>query len=173
MTTTPTRGPAPRSSGALSDPPAAQREPRILRSSHTLGWDGIRVRTFDAPADIDEWVVPPDPDPSLLLITQGGMLMESRPRHGPWQRFVLQQGDLLLRANRPCPYEVRWRGLAEPIRSVEIHLDRHLVASVAEEVTGRDPARLSLLSPTGFRDPLLSELVLALGRELEDEAPAE
>jgi hypothetical protein len=100
------------------------------------------VRTFDEPADIDDWVVPPDPDPSLLLITQGGMLMESRPRHGPWQRFVL-------------------------------HLDRHLVASVAEEVTGRDPARLSLLSPTGFRDPLLSELVLALGRELEDEAPAE
>jgi AraC family transcriptional regulator len=172
MTTTPTRGPAPPSSAALSDPTAAQRGPRLLRSSHSLGWDGILVRTFDEPADIEDWVVPPDPDPSLLLIIQGGMLMESRPHHGPWQRFVLQQGDLLLRANRPCPYEVRWRGLAEPIRSIEVHVDRHLVASVAEEVTGRDPARVSLLSPTGFRDPLLSQLTLALSRELNDAAPA-
>jgi AraC family transcriptional regulator len=161
---------APRGSG--TEPPVRAHWPRVLRSSQPIGWDGVVAWTFDEPTQLDDRILPPNTDPSLLLITKGGLVIESRPVGGPWSRYVVREGDLVLRPAREAASMVRWRGLSEEIRSVHIHLSRQIVASVAEKVLGRDPQRLRLVSRAGFQDPLLAQILFALDRELEEPAPA-
>jgi hypothetical protein len=61
-----------------------------------------------ADAPIESWIVPPDPNPSLLLITQGGMFMEDRPVGGSGCPSNVPEGDLLLRGGTSLVWEVRY-----------------------------------------------------------------
>jgi AraC family transcriptional regulator len=51
-------------------------------------------------------------------------------------------------------------------------LSKDLLTRTAEEVAGCDPARVLLVARSGFQDPLLRQIGLALWRELEQPAPA-
>jgi AraC family transcriptional regulator len=51
-------------------------------------------------------------------------------------------------------------------------LNKDLVSQTAEEMAGRDPTRLTLVGRSGFQDPLLTQIGLALWRELEQRTPA-
>jgi AraC family transcriptional regulator len=147
--------------------------PLLFRSSEESNWEGLVVRAFHEPGELEGWIDPAVPDTSLVLVTQGAMYMEQRLLNGPWRGQHIRQGDLFLKPGGSGPYELRWRSLSpEPLQTLHLHLNTHLLARTAEEVADRDSARLALIGHSGFQDPLLTQIGLALWRELEQDTPA-
>jgi AraC family transcriptional regulator len=147
--------------------------PLLFRSSEESNWEGLVVRAFHEPGELEGWIDPAVPDTSLVLVTQGAMYMEQRLLNGPWRGQHIRQGDLFLKPGGSGPYELRWRSLSpEPLQTLHLHLNTYLLARTAEEVADRDPARLALIGHSGFQDPLLTQIGLALWRELEQDTPA-
>ncbi len=147
--------------------------PLLFRTSEESNWEGLVVRAFHEPGELEGWIDPVAPDTSLVLVTQGAMYMEQRLLNGPWRGQHIRQGDLFLKPGGSGPYELRWRSLSpEPLQTLHLHLNAHLLACTAEEVADRDPARLALIGHSGFQDPLLTQIGLALWRELEQDTPA-
>ncbi len=147
--------------------------PLLFRTSEESNWEGLVVRAFHEPGELEGWIDPVAPDTSLVLVTQGAMYMEQRLLNGPWRGQHIRQGDLFLKPGGSGPYELRWRSLSpEPLQTLHLHLNTYLLARTAEEVADRDPARLALIGHSGFQDPLLTQIGLALWRELEQDTPA-
>ncbi len=156
---------------ASKDEPAI---PQLFRSSEgNEDWKGLVVSAFHEPLELENWLEPVAPDTELVMVTHGSMQMEQRLVNGPWLAQIIRQGDLFLKPGGVGPYELRWRSLSpEPLETLHLHLDNDLFVRTAEEVANRDPARLSLPGRSGFQDPLLTQIGLALWRELEQDAPA-
>jgi AraC family transcriptional regulator len=145
--------------------------PLLYLSSEQAGWEDLVVRAFHEPMEIEGWMRLATPNITLILFTGGTMRLEQRHMHGPWKARCIHQGDLILRPG--TPYEVRWKSLSSvPTQTLHVRLSRDLLARTAKEVAGCDPARLSLEERIGFQDPLLTQIGLALRRELEQPAPA-
>jgi AraC family transcriptional regulator len=145
--------------------------PLLYLSSEEAGWEELVVQAFHEPMELEGWIRPATPDIALILFTGGAMRLEQRHMNGPWKALYLHQGDLILRPG--TPYEVRWKSLSSvPTQTIHVRLSKDLLARTAEEVAGYDPACLSLEECTGFQDPLLTQIGLALWRELEQRSPA-
>ena len=146
--------------------------PLLFLSSEDAGWDSLLVRAYHEPAQLEGWISPAVPEVSLILLTSGQMLMEHLTSRGSWNGQALRQGDLMLRPGGSPIGEVRWRSLSpDPMQTLHIHLDSRLLGRTAEEVAERDPAHLTLYGRSGFQDPLLAQIGLALSRELEHPTP--
>jgi AraC family transcriptional regulator len=142
--------------------------PLLFLSSADVGWEDLQVQAYHEPAQLEGWVAPAVSDVSLILLTSGKMLMEILSTHGSWQGQPMHQGDLILRPGGGPINEVRWRSLsAEPMQTLHIHLSHELFSRTAAEITGSDPAHLTLYGRSNFQDPLLAQIGLALWRELE------
>jgi AraC-like DNA-binding protein/transcriptional regulator with XRE-family HTH domain len=155
---------------ALKDPPAS---PLLYLSSEEAGWEGLVAQAFHEPMELEGWMTTAMPDIALILFAGGAMRIEQRHANGPWKVFYLRQGDLILRPGVGTSYEMRWKGLSSvPTQTLHLRLSKDLLARTAEEVAGCDPAHLSVEEHSGFQDPLLTQIGLALWRELEQPAPA-
>ncbi len=155
---------------SLTDPPAA---PLLYLSSAEAGWEGLTAQAFHEPMELEGWMTTAMPDIALILFAGGAMRIEQRHAHGPWKVFYLRQGDLILRPGTGTSYEMRWKGLSSvPTQTLHLRLSKDLLARTAEEVAGCDPAHLSMVEHSGFQDPLLTQIGLALWRELGQPAPA-
>jgi len=162
--------PQPSLMSTLKDEPAS---PILFLSSEEAGWEGLAVRAYHEPMKFEGWIAPDAPDISLVLFTGGTMHMEQRNMNSSWRGLHMHQGDLFLRSGKRAPYELRWKGLSsEPTQTIHLHLSKDLISRTAEEMGGHDPARLALIECIGFQDPLLTQIGLALRRELEQSAPA-
>ncbi|GHO61166.1 AraC family transcriptional regulator [Ktedonobacter sp. SOSP1-52] len=140
-----------------------------ILSSWERGWDGVMVREYDHMPDQVEWVrIPTVPDIHLALVQQGAVYIESRDEHAPVEALHVQKGDLFLTPGGGVPYELHWHSLSsEPLQSLHVHLSADLFVRAAEQVTDADPTRLELSVLSGFQDPLLAQMALALQQELE------
>lgn len=157
----------------MSTPTNQLAVPLLYLSSEHAGWEGLLAQAFHEPMELEGWITTAQPDISLVLFAGGAMRLEQRRAHGPWKAHYLRQGDLILTPDGGPAAEVRWQGLtAEPTQTLHLHLSKDLLARTAEEVAGRDPARLALVGRSGFQDPLLTQIGFALWRELEQRAPA-
>lgn len=142
--------------------------PLLFLSSEDAGWDGLLVRAYHEPMELEGWIDPVVPEIALVLLTSGKMLMEHQRSNGSWQGLSMRQGDLTLKPGGSVISEVRWRSLsAEPMQTLHIHLNSDLFSRTAAEVADCDPADLMLYGRSGFQDPLLEQIGLALWRELE------
>lgn len=142
--------------------------PLLFLSSDEAGWEGLQVRAYHEPMELEGWVSPAIPEIVLILLTSGQMLIEQQRANGTWQGFPLRQSDLMLRPSGSTIREVRWRSLsAEPMQTLQIHLESGLFLRTAAEITESDPATLTLYGRSGFQDPLLTQVGLALQHELE------
>ncbi len=147
--------------------------PQLFLSSDGSGWEGLVVDAFHEPMEFEYGIEPATPSTSLVLVTRGTMHMEQRLLNGPWIAQHIRQGDLFLKPGGTGPYELRWSSLSpEPLQTLHLHLSQDLLARTAEEVADRDPAHLVLVGRSGFQDPLLTQIGLALWRELEQEGSA-
>lgn len=147
--------------------------PQLFLSSEEAGWESLQVRAYHEPEELEGWVSPVIPEIVLILMTSGQMLIEYQRANGIWQGFPLRQSELMLRPGGRENPEVRWRSLsADSMQTLQIHLDSNLFSRTAAEVTESDPASLILYERTGFQDPLLVQIGLALQRELEQPTPA-
>jgi AraC family transcriptional regulator len=147
--------------------------PKLLVSSEEAGWEEMTLYAYHEPAKIEGWTDPGTLDSSLVLITRGGVHLEERSINGPWKAQNLHQGDLLLKPGELRSSELRWQSLSrEPLHMLYLSLSHTLLARTAEEMANGDPARLTLVGRSGFQDPLLAQIGLALWQELEQPAPA-
>jgi AraC family transcriptional regulator len=164
-----------------TDAQAPQREalaielavPLLALSSAGAGWEGLVAQAFHEPRQMPGWTVPASPDLSLVLVKGGALHVEWRQAHGPWEQQDVQPGELILNWGTGPAYEFRWRSLsAIPTQTLRLHLSRDVVAGVAEQAGDLDLASLHLVPHVGFQDPLLTQIALALWRELQEPTPA-
>lgn len=158
---------------AMKELGEANAFPRLLASSEEAGWEGVEVRVFHEPSQLEEWNDPGSMDTSLALVARGSLHLEQRPVNGSWKQYVLAPGHLLLKPRENIPTEVRWRSLScEPLHLLFLTLSQQVVSQTAQELTDKDPSRLALVHCFGFQDPLLTQIGLALWRELDQDATA-
>ncbi len=147
--------------------------PLLFLSSEGAGWEGLMAQAFHEPMELEGWMTPAMPDISLVLFIGGAMRLESRHANGPWEALYLRQGDLILRPGAGQSYEVRWKAISSvPTQTLHLRLSNDLLARTAEELADRDPTRLALVERSGFQDSLLTQIGLALWRELEQPTAA-
>lgn len=155
------------------DFPNKPASPGLSLYSVEAGLDGLSVMVFQEPGELESLSLPASPDIILGLYTGGAMYVERREAHGPWEGGAMRHGDLLLSWGGGAPYEARLRNLSTfPTQVLNIHLSREMVTRVAQQVAGVDLASLELVELAGFRDPLLTQVALALWREQEQPVPA-
>jgi AraC family transcriptional regulator len=143
--------------------------PTVFRSSEGRDWGGLVVQATDEPLNLEDWLDPVMPDTSLVLVLRGAMYMGPQ---GRWKGQPIHLGDLFLKPGGSGPYVLSWRGLSsEPLQMLHLQLNNDLFARIAEEVVERDPARLELIARSGFQDPLLKQIGLAIWQELEQDTP--
>ncbi len=149
-----------------------QTAPILIRSSEALGWDGLVVREYDEPSELDGWQETVEPDPILMMVSQGSMQV-GYYRNGNWVTVPFDQGDLSLRPGGSVSSPVRWRSCSPgPLQTVHLHLRQQLLCRTAEELGCHAPTRLNLVRRGGFQDPLMSQIGFALRRELALQAPS-
>lgn len=162
---------APESSMSLLPAEPASLQP--YRSSSEVGWEGLCAAAYQVPRAVESEQAPASADLTLVLYRGGPMHVERRRAHDPWQGGDMYQGDLVLNWGPSPASESRlWSRSALPTQILNLCLPRQVVSRVAEEVVGVELARLELVDQVGFQDPLLSQVALALWRELEQPAPA-
>lgn len=141
-------------------------------SSEGHDWDGLVVHAYHEPLELEGWIEPAVPGISLVLLSRGSMYLEQRQGQGEWKGLSAQQGDLFLNSGQNSPAELRWKALsAEPLQTIQLQLDKNLIARTAEEVLGYDLAKVALREHAGFQDPLVAQIGLALCGELEQPSP--
>ena len=138
-----------------------------ILSSRNLGWESVMVRVYQEPTEVkEELLMPTAPDIFLSLAISGVTHAEYRTLNGPWVSYIIRPGDMCLTPGNGEPYALHWKSLSpEPIHTLYLHLNQHLFTQAVEELADRDPARLMIQNRSGFHDPLLSQLGLALQRE--------
>jgi AraC family transcriptional regulator len=145
----------------------------VFSSSEGNGWDGLVLRAYHEPMRLTNWVDPATPEVALIQLTRGTMLMEQRQSNGAWHAQRIQQGDLFLKPPIGRDHLLRWQALTdEPLETLHINLDSAVLLRTAAEMTNRDPTRVMLMSRSGFQDPLLRQIGLALWHELEQPTAA-
>ncbi len=156
--------------------PPTQPPPSLLPylSSAEAGWGGLRAEAFHELPEMEGYVKPAETDIALVLTTGGAVRVEGREvrAHSSWECTTFHPGDLNLAAGTNVPYEMRWRSLSPSSSySFQLHLGRDLLVRTVEELAGGDATRLTVVGQGPFRDPLLTQIALALWRELEEGAP--
>jgi AraC family transcriptional regulator len=128
--------------------------------SDRLGWVGLKAIRYRA-APASEFNVPALSQHTLVLVTRPpeglDLLYEGVKRHRPPPAGAVS----LMPAGTPV--EWRWRGHKD---SFHIHLEPALVAQVAAEAFGLDPARLTLPPLDALDLPHLRAAMLAVDAEL-------
>jgi AraC family transcriptional regulator len=106
-----------------------------------------------------------------VLVELGALYLESKDTDGFQEKVHARPGDLFLTPGGSAPYELHWRKLStEPIQSLQVHLNADLFARTTAQMTEDDLAHLKLPALSGFRDPLLTQIVLALPQALAQAA---
>jgi AraC family transcriptional regulator len=143
-------------------------------SSTAANWKGLVVQVFQVPKEIESLMVPAISDISLLLHAGGALHTAYRSVNSPWQEVQMHQGDLSLSPNGgTVQEEMRWKNLSGlPTQFLQLRLSKGLLAGAAQDVLDCDLSSLFLPARVGFQDPLLTQIGLALWRELEQPAPA-
>jgi AraC family transcriptional regulator len=162
--------------------------PLLYLSSAEAGWTGLEAQVFHQPEagwkapgaqtwqgqiELESSIIPAMSEIALVLFRGGDVRLELRHMNSPWQVLHIRQGNLLLRDGASAYYEARWKSYSStPTQTLHLHLSKDLLVHVAEEVGGYDLSHLSLVEPSGFEDPLLTQIGFTLWRELEQHSPA-
>ncbi len=155
-----------------ADEPAA---PVLFLSSEKSGWEGLVARAYHEPGKFEGFLASDNDAPhiSLVLLNGGAMYMEQRPVNGSWRRKLIRSEDLMLVPRGSAASELRWKSLgSEAMQTLHLHLSKDVLARAAEEMADSDPAHLTIVGRSGFRDPLLIQIGFVLWRELEQPHPA-
>lgn len=137
-------------------------EPLCFLSSEEFGWQDVLVNVFHEPLELSGWVGPAVPEVTLVLMARGSMLLEYKARDGRWKGRTYRPGHLFLKPAGSETSEIRWHSISgEPMQTVHVHIndDRFSGNGFGDHN--------DLVRRSGFRDPLLTQIMLALWQELE------
>jgi AraC family transcriptional regulator len=156
----------------MPPPPAPPPAPLLSLSSALAGWEDLMLQAFHQPVTYDQWLMPSTPTISLVLFFGGAMRLEWRCPNGVCSMQDIHHGEVILCFPWEGSHELRWKTLTGgPMQTLHLSLSRNLILRTAEELVGRDPTHLSLVKRTGFQDPLLTQIGIALWHELQQEPP--
>lgn len=142
-----------------------------LSSTHA-GWEGLSVQVFDEPDELESLHVPSTGDLALGMYLGGTIHVERREGQGSWHGRDMYSGDLFLNWGNSPSYEARaWSLSAIPTQALNLSVSQEVMARAAQEELGVELKRLEVSGRVGFRDPLVTQIALALWRELEQPAP--
>jgi AraC family transcriptional regulator len=158
---------------ALRDLQHQLTAPLLFFTSEGIGWQDVNVRAYHEPAVITGWVDPTSSDTTLILLTQGSMIMERPQGKGFWKAQPIRRDDFFLKPGGIVGREIRWRSLSpEPMQTLHVHLSTVLLNRTAQELSDCDPSRAELFGRSGFQDALLMQMSLSLWREAQSPSPA-
>lgn len=141
--------------------------PLLFLSSESMGWEDLTVDAFHEPTELEGWIEPVAAENNLILMTHGTMLIEVKG--GKTQH--IRQGDFFLTPAGAASREVRWKNLStEPMQTLHMRLSHCLLTRTAQQIAERDSVQL--IGRTGFPDPLMKQIGMALLRELEQPTQA-
>jgi AraC family transcriptional regulator len=156
----------------VPDGSTSQRSPtwaRSIQPAPTLvsrQWSQALARRCREPARVAGFIEPASLAHHIVMPLDVGFHFEARELGtGRWQRHEVRPGELCVVGAGAAPMELCWRALG-PGRSIEF-LDLYLDPGSLPAESGRAAARL--VEPTWrvLRDPLLTELLGSVGRELD------
>jgi len=138
-----------------------------LLSSRESGWEDVAVCRHFLSHESGRTSIPTIPDIHLVLVEQGTLYLESKDTDGFQEKVHARPGDLFLTPGGSAPYECSWRKLSsEPIQSLQVYLNADLFARTTAQLTEDDLVHQKLPALSGFRDPLLTQIALALPQAL-------
>jgi AraC family transcriptional regulator len=148
--------------------------PLLLHSSEESAWDGLVVRVYHEPREIEHLAMPLVSTLTLGLLMSGTMYKEQRELGSPWKGQYLRQGDLFLRPAGRTPYELRWQAISsQPVQTLLLQLHTDLVSHTIQELASAATRQVTVAENIGFQDPLLMQICLSLWHDLKRQAPAE
>ncbi|KFZ80883.1 AraC family transcriptional regulator [Amycolatopsis sp. MJM2582] len=139
---------------------------RTYCSWEDSGWESLLVQRFDHVPVAEDLRLPAVADLHLILPLSGRAVMETRGE-GRWNRHEWGPGRLEL-AVPGKPLLRRYRG-DEAMRSLQVHIPGTTVESVAARLGGRAVDHEAMAASVAEGDPLLDELVRAVGNAQEDD----
>ncbi|OXM50651.1 AraC family transcriptional regulator [Amycolatopsis thailandensis] len=139
---------------------------RTYCSWEDSGWESLLVQRFDHVPVAEDMRLPAVADLHLVLPLSGRAEMETRGE-GRWNRHQWEPGRLEL-AVPGRPVRRRYRG-DESMRSLQVHLPGTTVESVAARLGGRAVDHEAMAASVAGGDPLLGELVRAVGKAGEND----
>jgi AraC family transcriptional regulator len=141
-------------------------------TSQKAGWESVMMRVYQEPSFLEETMVPGSLDIHLSLVTSGAVQVDERDIQGSWMSYPVHKGDWFLAPAGSEPYIRRWKTLSnDPFQTLQLHVSADLFARTVQQMMDRDPAHVTLVERSGFRDPLLDQLALSLRQELQQPAP--
>ncbi|OXM50433.1 AraC family transcriptional regulator [Amycolatopsis alba] len=139
---------------------------RTYCSWEDSGWESLLVQRFDHVPIAEDIRLPATADLHLVLPLSGKAVMETRDE-GRWNRHHWEPGRLEL-AVPGRPVSRRYRG-DESMRSLQVHLPGTTVEPIAERLGGRAVDHEAMAASVAGGDPLLDELVRAVGNAREND----
>lgn len=143
---------------------------RVELTSKDKGWQGLLLtRYVYTNQHIDSSPRPAVPDHAMLLIDAGAQQGEYAYNHSRWRPYSMRQGDWGI--GQAYENHFDWRGEAlsdhgNEVATVTIHLSPKLLSRVVTEVVGSDGDQIELFHQTNIRDPLMSQLTVAMKAEI-------
>jgi AraC family transcriptional regulator len=159
--------------GSISQPsPTWARSIQPAPTLVSRQWSQALARRCREPARVAGFIEPASLAHHIVMPLDVGFHFEARELGtGRWQRHEVRPGELCVVGAGAAPMELCWRALG-PGRSIEF-LDLYIDPGALPAESGRAAARL--VEPTWrvLRDPLLTELLGSVGRELDRSASSE
>ncbi|KZB79157.1 AraC family transcriptional regulator [Amycolatopsis regifaucium] len=139
---------------------------RTYCSWEDSGWQSLLVQRFDHVPVAEDMEMPATADLHLVLPASGRAVMETRGE-GRWNRSDWRPGRLTLAVPGKRVLH-RYRG-DESMRSLQVHIPGTTVESIATRLGGRAVDHEAMAASLTEGDPLLGELVRALGNASEED----
>jgi AraC-like DNA-binding protein len=159
-------GTAPGLSQAAPERPSWARSILPAPALVSRQWSHALARRSREPAHVAGFIEPASIAHHLVMATNAGFQFEARELStGRWRRYDVAPGELCVAGAGAAPIELCWRSLGKgkKLDVIELYLD----PLAARAVDARAPAPALPAEWGVLRDPLLSELLRALGTELE------
>jgi AraC family transcriptional regulator len=145
---------------------AAHLPGSVIASSRGHSWKDLFIRIFRRPQVGDSVIVPAVPEPMIVWILSGAVVLEERELGGAWTASRIGAGDFFLTMS-PTPYELRWRATSpEPFEPMHVYLSLSLYERARKEVWGEAAPARPLREVSGQNDPVLSMFLGHLRNEL-------
>lgn len=140
---------------------------RLLASSDGRSWrDDLMVQIFSREVSETSVLVPAVPEPVVVWILSGAVVLEERDPGGEWSANRVEAGDFLLTMSA-SPYELRWKAAGDaPFVPMHVYLGLPLFERARREVWGEAAKTRGLREISGCKDPTLSSLLEPLRLEV-------
>ncbi len=135
----------------------------VSASSERVPWQGVLVRTFHQPAQLEVLRAPGVPDLKIVMQLEGSIHLERQIEGSPWQQGGFHPGDLTV---FPAQQLSAWRW-DQPISALHMYLTPELLRQVALETAELDPVPIEFLDSFTLQDPLIQQIALALKTEAD------